>query len=82
MSRNKNVDYTQYIHPFVDENGVQRFAVAEFDEITRGFNFYFSKKDSKLIGVPYRHYMHVDAYGGYLTRKQALRRAMYLFGGK
>jgi hypothetical protein len=29
MSRNKNVDYSKYVHPFTDAQGKTRWAVAE-----------------------------------------------------
>lgn len=87
MSRNKNVNYAQYVHEFVDEHGVKRFAVAEL-VIPMGdpsISYYQRPLDirmSKLTGNWAEFVKYVKDFGGYLTRKQALRRARYLFGGK
>ncbi len=87
MSRNKNIDYTQYIHPFIDENGVQRFIVAKYYLKSELYRVYFDKHTAKRLRVDY-----IDIYNlntvkwqftdSYFTRRQALRRARYLFGGK
>jgi hypothetical protein len=79
MSRNKNVDYTQYIHEFVDERGVQRFAVAE--RVNGQYSCPVDIHTFKLTGCG-REFGSLNYLGGYLTRRQALRRACYLFGGK
>ncbi|MFA5153078.1 MAG: hypothetical protein WC554_10995 [Clostridia bacterium] len=79
MSRNKNVDYTQYIHEFVDERGVQRFAVAE--RVNGQYSCPVDIHTFKLTGCG-REFGSLKYLGGYLTRRQALRRARYLFGGK
>lgn len=79
MSRNKNVDYTQYIHPFIDEHGVQRFAVAE--QVNGQYSCPVDTRTFKLSGCS-REFGSLNYLGGYLTRRQALRRARYLFGGK
>lgn len=86
MSRNKNVDYTQYIHEFVDDQGVTRFAVGhKLNGLAQGFTRYiipFDGRQVKQTGKSNIITDNLESFGGYLTRKQALRRARYLFGGK
>ena len=85
MSRNKNVDYTKYIHEFIDEHGVQRFAVAEWDESVQKYKFVADKTQQKMFGVNKFQWVtksKLNWQSGYLRRRQALRRARYLFGGK
>ena len=82
MSRNKNVDYVQYVHEFVDERGDTRFMVAQKEDE----GIYSRPLDKRgKQSLPLRDYKEWGGkynFGGYLTRKQALRRARYLFGGK
>ncbi len=83
MSRNKNVDYTQYVHEFTDEHCVRRFAVAYAIKegcLTRYIQPY--DKHGQLLHTTSFVTYEIEKLGGYLTRRQALRRARYLFGGK
>ena len=83
MSRNKNVDYTQYVHEFVDDYNVRRFAVASAIKegcLTR-YTQPHDKRGQLAHATSFVTY-EIEHLGGYLTRKQALRRARYLFGGK
>jgi hypothetical protein len=86
MSRNKNVDYTQYIHPFTDERGVTRYAVAKIKAYFQGDIIEYwqprTQKEFYIYDEDYKRALDVSEFGGYLTRRQALRRARYLFGGK
>lgn len=86
MSRNKNVDYTQYIHEFTDENGVIRYAVGnKLNGLAQGLTRYMIPFDCRQVKQTGKFSIITDnlcSLGGYLTRKQALRRARYLFGGK
>jgi hypothetical protein len=80
MSRNKDVDYTQYVHEFIDTFGATRYAVAKWEN-----NQYICPLDAhqrKLSGCTSEFATNLQWLGGYLTRQQALRRARYLFGGK
>lgn len=86
MSKNKNVNYAQYVHPFVDEHGVTHFAVAQqLKGLAQGMERYIiplSRNQVKLTGKSSVIIDDLQSLGGYPTRKQALRRARYLFGGK
>jgi hypothetical protein len=80
MPRNKNVDYTKYIHEFTDDNGRTRYAVAEWDEEKAQYIAPLSKTDRELTGCFAEFAKKPKGLGGYLDKKRALRRARYLFG--
>jgi len=77
MSRNKNINYAQYIHEFTDANGDTRYAVAraENGQYTRPVD----SRTYKLTGCSQEFCHSLKTFGGYLTRREALRRARYLF---
>jgi hypothetical protein len=79
MSKNKNVDYTQYVHEYTDEDGVQRYAVGEWDQEKGQYICPLDKRTAELSGCS-REYSRTPAgLGGYKSRQKALRRARYLF---
>jgi len=80
MSRNKNVNYSQYVHEFTDDYGIKRYAVARYEN--GQYICPFDKRLYKLTGCTHEFATNLQSLGGYSTRKQALRRARYLFGGK
>lgn len=80
MSRNKSVDYTQYVHEFVDWQGKTRYAVGEWVEASAEYVAPLDAQQRKLTGCFAEFAKKPAGLGGFLTRRQALRRARYLFG--
>lgn len=82
MSRNSAIDYTQFVHEFVDGNGVTRYAVAEWNEEHSQWSRPLDAGSRKLTGCHTEvvGFHGLASLGGYKDRKQALRRARYLFG--
>lgn len=80
MSRNKNADYTQYVHEFVNERGETRYAVAEWNQQAGQYQRPLTAKVAKLTGCFAEFCRNLNYFGGYVERKDALRRARYLFG--
>ncbi len=81
MSRNKSVDYTQYVFSFYDEVLKQkRYAIAKLDS-----DEYYrpaTKQETLSYGIKEFRSKDIRLMGSYPSRRQALRRARYLFGGK
>jgi hypothetical protein len=71
--------YTQYVHEFTDAKGVKRFAVALWDHARGQYIVPCTKRQHKLTGCSYEYANKLELLGGDLTRKQALRRARYIF---
>lgn len=80
MSRNKNVDYTQFVHEITDEKGNIRYAVAKWDEKAGQYSRPLDARTKELTGCQWEHCRDLWYWGGYKTRAKALRRARYLFG--
>ena len=80
MSRNKSVNYTQYVHEFVDDRGNTRYAVGEWDEKHAEYICPLDERQRKLTGCFAEFSKKPAGLGGYLSRQKALRRARYLFG--
>jgi hypothetical protein len=79
MSRNKNVDYTQYVHEFTDAAGSTRYAVGEWSAKNAQYTRPLDKRERELTGC-FAEFSHTAAgLGGYRNRAQALRRARYLY---
>jgi len=81
MSRNSQVDYTQYIHQFTDDEGKIRWAVGKWSQIYGQFTVPLDARTRKLTGCFAEFSGSAKGLGGYLNRQDALRRARYLFGG-
>jgi hypothetical protein len=79
MSRNSQVDYTQYIHEFVDDDGKTRFAVGQWSQENGQFTTPLDARTRKLTGCSAEFSRTAKGLGGYLKRSDALRRARYLF---
>jgi hypothetical protein len=82
MSRNPEVDYTQFVHEFVDEFGHTRYAVARWEQSSGQFVCPLSETTKKLTGCFAEYAKQPSELGGYKSRQEALRRARYLFGEK
>lgn len=81
MSRNKSVDYTQYIHEYRDEQGRTRYAVAEYNEENAQYTCPMTANEIRDNPGCYAFFARTPyGFGKYLNRQTALRRARYLFG--
>lgn len=80
MSRNSQKDFTKYVHEFVDDKGVTRYGVAQWDEKAGQFVCPLDKRTAQLTGCFAEFARSIKGLGGYTSRAQALRRARYLFG--
>ncbi|MFA6270315.1 MAG: hypothetical protein WC657_03845 [Candidatus Paceibacterota bacterium] len=80
MSKNKSVDYTQYVHEFIDDQGVTRYAVGEWIESAGQYQCPLDANSRKLTGCHTECARTPSGLGGYKTKRQALRRARYIFG--
>jgi hypothetical protein len=76
------VKYDQYVHEYKDQRGVTRYAVAEWDQNRGQYTRPTSRRTYKLSGCYAEFSQSVSYFGGWLTRRQALREARYLFGGE
>jgi hypothetical protein len=79
MSKNYRVNYAQYVHEFVDAQGVTRFAVGVLNpdgSITRPAG----KVVREMTGALTETFPALQAMGGWVRRTSAIRQANYLFG--
>ena len=74
--------YTQFVHEFIDKDGNTRYAVAEHNEKTGQYTCPLDARSAKLTGCSAEYAGTPAGIGGYLTKKQALRRARYLFNDR
>lgn len=77
----KNI-YGKYVHEFIDKDGNTRYAVAEYNEKTGQYTCPLDVRTRKLTGCSAEFANTPAGIGGYLTKKQALRRARYLFADR
>lgn len=84
MSRNSSVDFTKYVHEYENDKGETRYGVGAWDQESgqytvpldavtarmTGCSAAFSKKITGLPGI------------GYKSKRDALRRARYIYGDK
>lgn len=82
MARNKNVDYTQYVHEFENERGETRYAVAEWNEQAGQYQRPLTAQAARATGCFAEFCRNLNYFGGYVDRQRALRRARYLFGNE
>ncbi len=73
-------NYSKFVHEFTDEKGNVRYAVAEYDEKRGQYKAPLDRKAQRLTGCTSEFAKTPQGIGGYPTRRQALRRARYLFG--
>lgn len=80
MPRNRQVDYTQYVHKFENERGETRYAVARWDERAGQYIRPLTAQAARATGCFAEFCHNLNYFGGYVDRARALRRARYLFG--
>ena len=80
MSRNPKQDYTQYVHKFTDEHGQTRYAVGKWDAEQAQYIAPLDHRTLQLTTCVTQLAKTPIGLGGFVSRKQALRRARYLFG--
>ena len=69
--------YSKYIHEFVDQAGQVRYAVALHDG--NGYSRPADQRTIALTGQNIETTRDIQSFGGYLSKRKALRRARYLF---
>ena len=74
-------DFTQYVTEFID-NGNIRYAVGRWDQKRGQFYAPLDKTTARLTGCFGEFSRTPVGMPNYKTRKQALRRARYLFGDR
>ena len=72
--------FTKYVHEFTDDSGETRYAVAEWDSFHSQYVAPLDARTRKLTGCSAEFAKTPKALGGYKTKRQALRRARYLYG--
>ena len=72
--------FTKYVHEFTDDFGETRYAVAEWDSFHSQYVAPLDARTRKLTGCSAEFAKTPKALGGYKTKRQALRRALYLYG--
>lgn len=72
--------YDRYVHEFTGKDGVIRYAVAKWVESANQYQRPTSTRTYKLSGCSAEYSGSVNYFGGWLTRRQALREARYLYG--
>jgi hypothetical protein len=73
--------FDQYMHEFIDDSDVTRFAVAKWHHEKGQYVYPLAKRSQELTGCYATFSKTAAGIGGYRTRRQALRRARYPFGG-
>ena len=73
------IDFTQYVHEFEGRTGKTRFAVAQWSDKNAQYWRPFDCGEAELTGCSGEFARPASAMQSYPTRKQALRRARYLF---
>lgn len=71
--------YDCYVHEFTDSQGRTRYAVGEWDQERAQYYRPLDQRTCKLTGCTGEFTRRVEEWGGYLTKRQALQRARYLF---
>lgn len=72
--------YAQFIHEFIDDQGNTRYAVARWDAENSQYIAPLDVRQQKMTGCFAEYAKTPKGLGGYLSRREALRRARYLFG--
>jgi len=72
-------DYTQFLHEYVDDDGVARYAVARWDAKHGTYTRPLYAAERKANPGAFAIYGTLDYLGGYTTRAAALRAARRLF---
>jgi hypothetical protein len=69
--------YSKYVHEFIDQTGSTRYAVAEYNGKT--YSRPADRRSIELTGSRVESTASIEMFGGYLSKRKALRRARYLF---
>ena len=77
----EKADYTQYVHEFTDEQNRTRYAVGEWDADRGQYTAPLDATTARLTGCSGRFARLPEGMEYYKSRRRALRRARYLFGG-
>ncbi len=72
--------FSEFVHEYTDGHGKTRYAVAQWNEDANQYQRPLDKRSRELTGCHTEYAHKLSDLGGYMTRRQALRRARYLFG--
>lgn len=72
--------YTQYVHEYVDYHGKTRYAVGRWDEERGQYTRPYDQSEYKWTGCSASFARRPEDMQSYPTKRQALRRARYLYG--
>jgi hypothetical protein len=78
--KTKRQDFSKYVHEYTNKSGTTLYAVAEWDEVHAQWIRPLDASTRKITGCHSEYSKSLSGIGGYPTRRQALRRARYLFG--
>jgi hypothetical protein len=82
MSRNPKQDFTQYVHEYKTKNGKTLYAVGVWNQESGQYTCPMDSRTAKLTGC-FAYFSRTPSGlgggAGYKTKKEALRRARYLF---
>lgn len=73
-------NYAQYVHEYTGHDGDSRWAVGRWDQRRGQFIRPFDHTEAQATGCFAEYGRRPQAMQSYATRRQALRRARYLFG--
>jgi hypothetical protein len=76
--KGEKMDFTQYVHEF-EREGKTRYAVGQWDDKHAQYWRPFDYNEGELTGCSGEFARQASAMQSYPTRRQALRRARYLF---
>ena len=78
----KQNNYAKFVHEYTDNKGRTGYAVAEWNEQAAEWQAPLDARTAKLTGCSAEFSKKLTGLGGPIlhTRRQALRRARYLFG--
>lgn len=81
MTTNRQ-NFSKYVHEYTNDKGETMFAVGEWDEFHAQWICPMDARERKLTGCYAYFAKNLTGLGGpgYRTRRQALRRARYLYG--
>lgn len=74
--------YDKYVHEYTDEQGRTRYSVGEWSQERAQYSRPLDKRIAELTGCSGEFTKKIEGFPGYFNKRQALRRARYLFGEK
>jgi len=72
------MDYTQFVHEYINEKGQQHYVVAQWNPNSGQYTRPLDRTERRLTGCS-AEFGPLSYHQSFPTRRQALRRARYLF---